>query len=360
MGARPHRLAQVTTAMIALAAVLPPPAGAGDDSSRRLTVMTRNLYVGSSYSHIPQTADPLAFIQGTTTFWSHVQQTSFRVRAEALAEEIEATDPDLIGLQEVSKFRIQVPRDPATPATEVALDYLQILRDELQERGLSYAVVSRVPDFDVEAPVLAGPSELIDVRLTDRDVVLARTDAPKLAITRTDSGNYDARVVITTPAGPLPTPRGWNAVDGRLDGERFRFVNTHLEPEDQPAVQVAQANELLNGPLATDPPVIAVGDYNSPADGSTTATYGLLRDAGFADAWSLLAPDRPGFTCCQPELLHNPVSALRTRIDLVLTRGGPKPKDVALVGNDPADRTAGLWPSDHAGVVATIRLRDDG
>ena len=31
--------------------------------------------------------------------------------------------------------------------------------------------------------------------------------------------------------------------------------------------------------------------------------------------------------------------------------------DISLIGNQPADRTAsGLWPSDHAGVAATLRL----
>ena len=108
-----------------------------------------------------------------------------------------------------------------------------------------------------KVPVFGGPSGLIDVRLIDRDVVLARTDVSQLSITGAMSGNYDATVVLSTPVGPLPTPRGWNAVDGILGGERFRFVNTHLEPDDQPTVQLAQANELLSGPLATKLPVIA-------------------------------------------------------------------------------------------------------
>ena len=31
--------------------------------------------------------------------------------------------------------------------------------------------------------------------------------------------------------------------------------------------------------------------------------------------------------------------------------------DETLVGNKPADRISGLWPSDHAGTVATLRLK---
>lgn len=123
-------------------------------------------------------------------------------------------------------------------------------------------------------------------------------------------------------------------------------------------MQLAQANELLSGPLATKLPVIAVGDYNSAADGSGTATYALLTDAGLADAWTKLRSPDPGFTCCQPELLDNFDSEPSRRIDFIFMRGGPKAKDIQLVGNDPSDRAAGLWPSDHAGVVADIRLRE--
>src|ERR671922_284362 len=52
----------------------------------------------------------------------------------------------------------------------------------------------------------------------------------------------------------------------------------------------------MSGPLATKLPVIAVGDYNSAADGSSTATYALLTDAGLADAWTKLRSPDPGFT----------------------------------------------------------------
>jgi len=46
------------------------------------------------------------------------------------------------------------------------------------------------------------------------------------------------------------------------------------------------------------------------------------------------------------------------RIDLVQFRGPFTVEDVQVVGASPADRVPlGLWPSDHAGVVATLTLR---
>jgi len=50
----------------------------------------------------------------------------------------------------------------------------------------------------------------------------------------------------------------------------------------------------------------------------------------------------------------NPVSKLSQRIDYVFSRG-LSPEETRLVGDKPNSRTpSGLWPSDHAGVVATL------
>jgi hypothetical protein len=50
-------------------------------------------------------------------------------------------------------------------------------------------------------------------------------------------------------------------------------------------------------------------------------------------------------------------STLTKRIELVLTKGGFNPVAVDVVGEESADRPAsGLWPSDHAGVVATLQI----
>ena len=356
----PLRLVSIFLALAALIALLPDVARA-DDDPKRLTVMTRNLYVGSSYSHILRATDQASFIQGTTTFWANVQRSNFRLRARRLADEVAVAKPDLIGLQEASLFRVQVPSDPATPATNVSLDYLAILREELAARGLTYNVVSEAVAFEAEAPVLGGPTGLSDVRLTDRDVVLVRAGVRGLVVRSVHSGNYSARVVLATPVGPLAITRSWNRVDAEIGGERFRLVNTHLEPPDpavptSEAVQVAQANELLAGPLASSLPVIAVGDYNSAADGSTTATYGLLIGAGFKDAWTAFQPANPGRTCCQAELLDR-ISLPSERIDLALTRGPWKTDLAVRTGVLPFRLSpAPLWASDHFGVFSALRL----
>ncbi len=90
-----------------------------------------------------------------------------------------------------------------------------------------------------------------------------------------------------------------------------------------PAIQVAQAGELLGGPANTTLPVVLVCDCNSSATGTgldVTPTYADLIQAGFIDAWSEAHPGEAGFTCCQNSALTQP-SAFTERIDLVLFRG---------------------------------------
>lgn len=75
------------------------------------------------------------------------------------------------------------------------------------------------------------------------------------------------------------------------------------------------------------------------------------------DAWNVARPGEDGFTCCQAEDLLNPLSLANERIDLVLFRGAFGVMAADILGEDPGDRTeSGLWPSDHAGVSARLRL----
>ena len=155
---------------------------------------------------------------------------------------------------------------------------------------------------------------------------------------------------------PLSFDRGWVSIDVRFHDAKFHFVNTHLEveaPAEFAAVQEAQAGELLAGPMRPGQgAVIAVGDFNSAADGSTTDTYRILIKGFFFDAW-WTNHGKPGLTCCQNGTLTNPVSGLSTRIDLVLTRWA-LPTEAHLVGDTPFQPVPPLWPSDHAGVVADV------
>jgi Endonuclease/Exonuclease/phosphatase family len=246
---------------------------------------------------------------------------------------------------------------PGTPATEVVIDFLPVLRAELAARGIPYDLVWEQPELDLEAP--AGAPYFRDIRLTGRDVILAKRG--EVDVHGASSANFDAASTVPTPLGTFVVKASWVAADVTVNTRSFRFVTTHLEPFN-PVVRANQAAELFapGGPAAaSEDPVVLVGDLNSdpgaPAPEGTA--FDLLAGAGFADTWVQANGSAPGFTHGFGELLDDPdLSGFKIRIDHVLTHGAERPASKAkLTGLDADNRTpSGLWPSDHAGVVTTL------
>jgi endonuclease/exonuclease/phosphatase family metal-dependent hydrolase len=338
-----------------------PPAHSMAGGNKQLVVMSRNLYLGADLSPIFVAPSPIVLFDRAHTRWQTVLATRFAERAAAIAGEVAAANPELIGLQEVPTYYLQRPGDGflgplQARATVVELDFLATLLDALEARGLRYETVSSTAISDVEVMALPLGSPLsagYDVRFQDHSAILARAD---VKATNPRSGIYAAYVPVSSFGSEIRVRRAWTSVDVKHRGEHFRFVSTHLENAVR-IVQEMQAQELVAVASASPLPVVLVGDLNSPPDGSFSSTYAMVRGAGFADAWSEVGSGA-GFTCCQSENLRNAASTLRERIDLVLYRGPIEAVSADVVGDEPGSRTAtGLWPSDHAGLVATLRLR---
>ncbi|WP_143447709.1 endonuclease/exonuclease/phosphatase family protein [Kineosporia sp. R_H_3] len=346
-------------AALVLGLAAPPAASAsGSRGDDRLTVMTRNLYLGSSLTPALTATDTPAFLGAVARIYGTALFTSFPTRAGAIADEVAASRPDLVGLQEVSRW---VTSGPGVPPT---LDFLTELQSALAARGLHYTVASVAENANIGPVPLVTPcgSTVVGaclVTLQDRDVILVNADRKGLTWSSARSGRYVAQQSFQPPvpgAAPVSFSRGWTTIEGRLHGVRFHFANTHLETEDFPAVQEAQAAEFLAGPALGRGADIATGDFNSAADGSTTTSYAQLTKR-FRDAWRVNR-GAPGLTCCQNETLTNPVSQLRSRIDLVLARSGARAVSAKVVGATPFQAAPPFWASDHAGVVAVIELDD--
>ena len=272
-----------------------------------------------------------------------------------MAAEIELTRPELIGLQEVSVWRT----GPfGGPATTVTFDTLQSLLDALSARGLHYTPISILTEFEAEAPSALG----INIRFTDRDVILARTDlnVSDLTLSNVQAQHFTTNLMFITPVlGPLTIPRGWISVDGKTRGKRFRFVTSHLE-SFHPGIQAVQASELVQTACNTTLPVIVAGDLNtdSPSgDPAQNAGYQVFLSSAFSDIWTLFHAGEIGNTW--PLHTGDSVTAATPtqRIDLVLFRGAVGPDEVELIGNRSSGGTPGLWASDHAGVVASFDLK---
>lgn len=393
-----------------LAISSPASAGQGGIRKAKIKVMTYNLYVGANIFRVfdpPSCGVPAA----VSEIYQIIQASDFPARAEAIADQILAEEPHVIGLQEVALIRTQFPGNalapdgsgieflgdfPADPrftfkldAATIELDYLQLLLDALWDRGLDYTPIAAASptNADVEFPALefdafCNPTSLpTDVRLTDRDVILVRGD---LGVALGFEKNFEINApialptLVPTPAGPVPAvyvaefTRGWGAVVLTVKDQSYTVINTHLEvgdralPPDQGLnlVQLAQAAELGQARALFPTPRLLLGDINSsPASGLTDprpAYFLLTGNFGMNDVWTnqTIPNDDPGFTCCQSEELDNPDSELDERIDVVLIDVGslvPEKVKAQVVGEEEADRTpSGRWPSDHAGVEAKV------
>jgi len=127
----------------------------GEPNNKKVTVMTRNLYLGTGLTDIVTAPTFPQFVEAVTRARQNVIDTDFAARADALATEIQQAGPDLVGLQEASLWRTQTPADlSGTPnATTPFQDFLAILQSELAERGLAYTAVATSTNADVATAV---------------------------------------------------------------------------------------------------------------------------------------------------------------------------------------------------------------
>jgi endonuclease/exonuclease/phosphatase family metal-dependent hydrolase len=338
---------------VALLAVLALAAVTADAKRSPITVrvMTRNLYLGANLDKIVQAKSAPEAFKAVEEGWADVQANNFPVRARAIAREIATAKPDFVGFQEVSLYRTQTPADfTVTRATAVALDYVRELNKALAARKLRYRFVGISSATDAELP--AGDPPALDIRLNIRDALLVRVDK-KIKVKRVRSGLY----ATTTPlfGGFVIAKRGWVMADVTISGRTFRVIDTHLESFND-ASQVAQGQELAAGPARTSLPTILLGDLNSRADGTGTPTYANLLATRFRDAWPQAHPNDIGLTCCHGDDLRELGGPFYSRVDYVLLKNGFRATAAGILGEDSQDRVSGLWPSDHAGVWARLRL----
>jgi endonuclease/exonuclease/phosphatase family metal-dependent hydrolase len=317
---------------------------------RPVTVMTRNLYLGADLTPIFQaigTGDPTLIGQATFQVYQNALNSNIPGRASVIAHEIASNQPELVGLQEVVAWS-----GPLGSA-----DFLPLLLEALKDEGASYEAIAVAPGFGYELPVAPGATIGLEVR----DVLLARTDlrTSRSKLSNIQTGQYEARVTFPLPDGTrIEIPRQWASVDVKIRGKSFRFITTHLESIGPPMfpinVRYLQAQELLAGPAATELPVVLLGDINTEPGVAGDAAQ-LFIEAGFVDSWQAAYPDQPGYTCCHPADLSDRNSTLEEQIDLILTRGDFSVAAIDILGDAPEDfDQIGKWPSDHAGVVATL------
>jgi hypothetical protein len=359
-------------ARLALASFTVFPLALGAQSStvnnrdRDFTVMTRNMDAGSDLLYVLHAVatDPTnvpALLQATTETYLEMHMSNIPARADGLAAEIQQNLPLLVGLQEVTLLRTGPYNQPATTVLD---DGLGSLMSALEKRGLHYSVLVQQQDSDITVPALDPTlTTPMNVRLTDSEVVLVRTDVTvaEFKLQGIAKQHFTNVLALSVAGTSIDILRGWIAVDAKFRGKDFRFVTTHLETFS-PEYQQAQTLELIDGPLNSHLPVILAGDLNSDALNPSFANgpaYGILTGDGFTDVWSALHPNVAGATW--PLFQEDPPfggSPTLQRIDLVLVKnGGILPTAISETGTAPIVTTPfTLFTSDHAGVVADFDL----
>jgi hypothetical protein len=373
--AHPARILSRAVIAFAVALTVIGVGSAHAEHRRSVTVMTQNLYQGTEFRNIqalvggtPTLEQALA---ATTADYATYVATRFKDRATQIAAEIAQNRPVLVGLQEVATWHAGAfdPMHPFALPSPVSEDFVQELVAALAADGMQYAPVSRHDDnFTLAFPIFT-PGGLVAVGMVESGVILARTDLPpgRLKLSNPQSGTYNARVpLLPNPLDPDP-PHGfqftnsWQSIDAKVRGTTFRFITTHLDAlAPGGAVSGPQAQELLNGPANTPLTVVLAGDMNSGPQFSPAA-YNTFLAGGLTDTWTAAGLGAPPLTCCHlapNDLANDPNATYTEDDDHVFIRGKLRVLGEHLVGDTAPNPVPAsfIWPSDHAGVLATLAI----
>lgn len=350
-----------------MVSAMPVFAGPRDVGGKKaFTCYTANAYDGADLNPAlaldPTDPQYLQKLLGTVTqIYGQIVASDPPARLDGLAREIAVTRPEVAGLEEM--WTLQTAPATATGPGQftTVFDWLQLLTNALAAHGAHYQVAVISTESDIIMPLVdLHTGRIIFGRLTDHEVILVRSDLPPgyLRVSNPQTGRFATHIQI--PSIGLSIERGWCSVDVYTRGERFQFICAHLEEETVPAIQMAQAQELLAGLANVAQPVILVGDFNAdPLHRTGTVTYDAFVQAGFGDAWLTAHPFEPagGLTWGHDPELANPSVAFKWRLDLVLYRGGEfHPVFVEVLDPGLGRTQPPFWPSDHGAVGAAFSL----
>ena len=378
----------------------------------RITVMSRNIYLGAdvgvALELIPN------FPKAAQFMWDQVKKTDFATRAPKLARESAQDRPEIIGVQEatiwyckkdlfsdkVEVFNFLDQFIAATKASGVGYSLATANGVEAFNPGYSIAAipyVTKVRDPEVFNPLFG--QDTASCGFTIGDALLVRDDV-KDRIIQVGNTEYDATYSIVPTL--MTIYRGYTWADFKVQDSVVRLITTHLESiwdENKVPNSALQAQQLVADLKDAKMPIVIMGDFNAdyrdprpqgepnpgeqPVASETCPTpggakcnaYSTMIEAGFENA----SPDAKNpryFTWGASALLNGPDKkrvldakkfgnqyGFTDRLDYIFTKNVYATVSSKIIGNVWPDGS-GVWdcgkekcfPSDHAGVVATIEL----
>ena len=379
--------------------------------SDNLTVMSRNLYLGAdvgvALEKIPN------FPAAAQFMWNQVRATDFTRRAPLLARQIIDSHADVIGIQEATHWYCQ---KNLWSRKVVVYDFLKEFLAATREEGSEYVLASYkgkealnigysipaipyltlVRDPETFQPLFGSDSAACGFEIGDA-IVVKREIAPH--VLNVGNSEYEASYSIVPKI--MTIYRGYTWIDLDFAGRRTRIVSTHLESLwDKGKVPNAalQATQLIDDLKKTTMPLVVIGDFNSdPRDPRSNSksnpggqpessdtckaqvasptiktaidvcsAYWLMRHAGFIDSgpnplsasnytWGMNAL----LTGADPTRLKSALEmgnqeGFTDRLDYIFLKNGIQLISSKVIGNNVAK--GAKWPTDHAGIVATIHL----
>jgi endonuclease/exonuclease/phosphatase family metal-dependent hydrolase len=398
--------------LIAVFTIFSTPEVNASQQNSELTVMSRNLYLGSDVAVamklIPNMSKAAQFM------WDQVAATDFKKRAKVLANEITQNKPEVIGIQEATRWYC---KQYFWSKNEVIYDFTQDLINALNDVGEQYEIaqliqngkisLARNPGYQIPAipfitmvsdaksfqPVFGKDSAACGFEIADVLLIKKSISTKVLAIGNTE---YEASYSIIPKL--MTVYRGYTWIDLNWNGTTTRIISTHLESiwdEGKIPNAAIQAKQLVNDLATTKIPTIIIGDFNSdprdprannsPNSGeqpveskqcttqknisdfnladSTCSAYWTMRKAGFTDVGPD-ATDPKNFSWGMSALLAGPEierfkSALQMgnkygftdRLDYIFTRGNIETKQAKLIGNS--------WPSEDSWQCDTTEQKNN-
>ena len=383
-----------------LVALLISPVASAHAADSQVTVMTRNLYLGSD---VGVAMDLIPNLSAAAQFmWDQVKKTDFNKRAPKLAAEVIAKKPDVIGLQEATIWFCK--KNLFSKRTEV-FNFTKQFLDATKAQGTEYVLaqkegktalntgysiaavpfVTMVSDPETFQPLFGQDKAACGFEIADALAIRADLASKVLKV-----GNTEYEQTYTIVPTIMTIYRGYTWADIQIGNTPVRFVTTHLESlwdKNKVPNAAIQVQQLINDLKETKMPVVVMGDFNSdprdprmpenpnpgeqpvasdacPAGTSKCNAYLLMSEAGFVDAgpdpmlpenytWgmnALLTGPDPVRLKVAKQLGNN--AGYTDRLDYVFMKNGVTASSVALVGATPPNNLN----TDHAGVVATLSI----
>jgi endonuclease/exonuclease/phosphatase family metal-dependent hydrolase len=252
-------------------------------------------------------------------------------RRDAIAAVLANAQPDVCGLQ------------------EVWADRGEHLAAQLAERlGMHWAwTPSPAPQRWQQR--LGDPTIQYGNAILSRWPITEQASQPLPAAANADDGRTVLFARVQTPTGPVPlfttqltSTIGGSAVRCRQVAALCRFVAAHTN---------------------SDFPPVVTGDLNAEPDADEVRLLGGHKTAPvvpglvLVDAWRYADPMAPGWTWDRRNPYVAATGEPSARIDYVLVglpvaAGAGRVRSVRLIGDRPVD---GVWPSDHAGILAELQ-----